>query len=375
MFHKMKRHSFCIILPWILLCFAAAALLFGLVTQDKALTLLKGPELLDAVAEPELNGAYVTFDKSRLVAVYASASTTDSEDNETITSYYYILRYGENRYLTLISTEKQYSEFSDALDQSESYYTDGLGTLSSMGSITGFVETIDADLPETMAEQLQSVAKSFPDTGLPGLADGEDVAEYILPYAVRMNRCGWMPYWFIWLCTALWLVLLAIGILLLALQISGWYYRQVRNLMSADGAHTSEQLQSDYDSAMVFDSIRLGDLYTWYYKGGHAYAFPTKEIAWVYKSMYARASDKYRWGITVYLKDYTKYEMYMSQDADRDRIIRAYQNKGLIFLSTYQSSYERLFRDDYPAFCRLAEQEKEEREHKAREKALWEKID
>ena len=368
MYKEMKRHSLLAILPWVLICFAAGAVLLGLVTKLNVLTLIRGPELLDAVAEADLDGAYVTFDESRIVAVYATSSAGDDP-----TTYYYILRYGPDRYVTLQSNAKQYDKLASALAQSESYYTGELDSLSVMGSATGFVQKTDADTVDMMVQQMGSIKKSFKDTGLPGMdADGV-VEDHVLAYTVRLNRCGWMPYWLVWVCSLLWLGLFALGIVLLVMQFTGRFQKEVRRVLA--GAQASRQeIEADYAAAQTFDSIRLGDLYTWYYKGASAFAFPTREIIWVYKAMYARASDKYRWGITVYLKDKTSREMYMPQDASRSKIIRAYQAKGLAFVSTYQSSYEKLLRDDFEAFCQLALDEKAERERIAREKAMWERV-
>ena len=368
MYKEMKRHSLLTILPWVLICIAAGAILLGLVTRFQVLTLIRGPELLDAVAEENLDGAYVTFDESRIVAVYASASAGDDP-----TTYYYILRYGTDKYVTLQSNAKQYENFSSALAQSESYYTGELDSLSVMGSVTGFVQETDGETVEMMAKQMESIKKSFKHTGLPGMDTDGVVEDHILAYTVRLARCGWMPYWFVWLCSILGLGLLALGIVLLALQFTGRFQKEVHRVLGASD-HTAQEIEQDYAQAQVFDSIRLGDLFTWYYKGASAYAFPTQEIIWVYKAMYARASDKYRWGITVYLKDHTSREMYMPQDASRSKIIRAYQAKGLAFVSTYQSGYEKLLREDFDAFCQLAVEEKAERERIAREKAMWEQV-
>ena len=371
---EMRRHSLLAVLPWILICLAGGALILGLLTQGKTFVLLSGPKALDTVSDEELEGSYVSFDKSRVVAVYASASVEDSNGDSEETAYYIILRRGD-RYLTLQCNPKQYDRLSVALEQAENYYTGESEDLLGLGTVTGFVETADEDLVETMVTQMESLAKNHKDTGLPGLGEGEEPGDQVDAYVVRMERCGWMPYWLIWVLSGIWVVLFLIALMLIVLQVSGYYQKQYQSYMKrAVTDYTAEALQADWDNAQVFGSIRLGDICTWFYKGAHSYAFLTGEIVWVYKALYARTSDKYRWGITVYLKDHSVREMYMSQDANRSKIIRAYQDKGLTFVSDYKSSYEKIFRDDFDTFLQMAADEKAERERKAREKAMWEQV-
>ena len=340
MFTTFKKISFRRVLPRLILLLLAAVLLLA-VTGLGIFRIFAGPTDLDSLSEDELLGAYVTFDCSRSVTSFASLST-----NGTTHEQFYMVSYGDGKYIALAAKKQYFNVLEQASDQSQKYYLGDQETLNSLGPISGYVTELDKDLEEYFVTALEN-------TGIH--ADDSDVSQRIIPVMVNAGKVNWCPTALIYIFTVLAILLLAAVVVQILHVCSGGYQLKARRAALANS--TEEELEKDFADAVAFENAWVGKLYTWHFVGPKTKVEKTSDIIWAFNRLDARFLGSHRYSLSIYMSDRRNDEIQTATEGERDRIAEAIASMGYPFVHGYSQERAHMFARELPAFKALAKRE------------------
>lgn len=337
MYKTLRKESFKCVLPRVIACAVAAAVLLA-VCGGGLQRLLRGPETLN---ETVTNGAYVSFDASEVIVAFASL-TANSDSGSTTLKTYYLLPVGDGHYIAVMDEKERNSNvLNRAMEQSREYYLGDLETLTPLGPIQGTVKPLEDDMLDYMVDCIDEYA-------LPGYEEGQDSGRLILDWQVELNRVG--------LLSETWTKVLgvaaAIILLLLAAQLvvlyTGCYQRRVRAVL---GNAVSDDV---FRQAEKIERVRVG-AYIWYSKGPGSRVIKTERIIWGYAMPEPMVVSKYRWPVAIYDLDQRMTRINFMDKNSCEVFLEAIAAQGNPFVKGYTSEYAKKFQESLPAFQKEAE--------------------
>lgn len=332
MYKTLKKVSFRAILPGFIITLVCAVIALAVAAPCFA-ALLGGASELDTSVK---DGDLVRFDSMMVVAGFATVSNANGETVMT----YYIIDLGDGKFMAMKATPKYDNVLNGALLQSESYYhTHAIDSLSPMGEISGTVTDMDGETYDFLREGLDSA----------GL-EGE-----IVPFTVTLGNIGYLPKtaFIVFLCIGL--IILAAACAELALAFSGIYQKKARTF--AESLYSPEEIAEDFENAVVFDHVRLGDKLLWYQIGPRTRCAAVGEILWGFDRIDARVLGSRRYSMYLYDSNGDCHDIRTKTEAERRPIADAVEEKGHPFIFGYSQERAGLFARDRAAFRRMAEAE------------------
>ncbi len=336
MYQAMKRHSLLVILPRLIAALVLAVLLLA-ATTGNIVRILAGPQDLLALGGSVQAGDYVKVDISQLMSAYATLDNS----SKTVKSYY-VLKIGDQTYMSLHAGNHYSSQFSRAADQAYDYYRNNSGVLNPMGTVSGEVETLGDDWLKMLNEWLTG-------SSVEGFTDVENPTGTVLALNLEVDHVGGLSVLWNWVLFLLGLACLVWLGIELALVASGWYHRQVRALLGSDAAAAQEWQQAE-----SFGNARVGKDYIWYSKGPVHHVFSFGSVVWVYKQFDPHVLGKYKWPVSIFTNQREYHELCVKEDAQREQMIHILHAHGGRFVTGYsQDNYDQ-FCNDFSAFCARA---------------------
>lgn len=331
MYQSLRKLSFKAVMPRFVTALVCAVILVGLCV----------PALLDlAVGAKDFSaessaGDYVSFEKRYVVGAFAQESAGDKLRNT-----YYILDLGSGRFAALKVKAEDVSDLSDALTQSESFYhSKTIDELKPMGTAKGTVSAMD------------SQTRGFLEQGL-GKAELEGE---IVPITINMGKISFLsPAALAWL-GGFGLAFLIWAAIELALVFSGFYQKTAR--AAAESICSNEETEADFDAAIVFDHVRVGEKLMWYQLGAKSHCTSVPELLWGFERLDSRVLGSHRYSLELYTRSGECVDIRTRTETERQPIAAAITSRGNPFIYGYSQDRAALFARDRNAFLRMAKSE------------------
>lgn len=344
MYKTLKRESLKYVLPRIVVCALAAAILLA-VCAGGLVHLMVGPVDLKQVDTNQLDGEYVSFDASEVIVAFANLTAKGDSGSKTIKTYY-LLPVGDGSYMAVMDRKEHNANILDrAMEQSHEYYLGDLETLTKLGTLSGTVKPLEDDMVSYMTDCIDNYA-------LPGYEEGRDSARLIVSYQVNLGYVGFL--------TTTWIAVLGamagVAVLLLVVQLvvlfGGVYQKSLRALIG--------DRETGFDVAVKVERIRVAD-YIWYTKGPGSRAIATEDVVWGYAMPEPMVVSKYRWPVALYTKDQKLVRLTFMEQKNCQVFLDVVAAQGKPFIQGYTSEYSQMFQQDMERFMREAEQAAKER--------------
>lgn len=331
MYQSLRKLSFKAVMPRFLTALVCAVILICL-CAPALLDLVLGARDFNADSSA---GDYVSFEKRYVVGAFAQESSKG-----TPRSTYYIVDLGGSRFAALKVKVKYVSELSDALTQSESYYhSKTIDELKPMGTAKGTVSAMD---PQTRGFLEQGLEKAE--------LEGE-----IVPITINMGKISFLsPAALAWL-GGFGLAFLIWAAIELALVFSGFYQKNAR--AAAGSICSDEEAEADFDAAIVFDHVRVGEKLMWYQMGAKSLCTPVSELLWGFERLDSRVLGSRRYSLELYTRNGECVDIRTRTEAERQPIAAAITSRGNPFIYGYSQDRAALFARDRNAFIRMAKSE------------------
>ncbi len=347
MYKILRRESLKCVLPRLIICAVLAVALIG-VSISSVVRMALGPNQLSNLSVDSLDGEYVSFDASEIVVAFATLSLTDSDSNTTVLKTYYLLPVGDGYYMAVMDKKESNSTVLDlAMEQSEEYYLGDLETLTKLGNLSGTITELDSSMVSYMTDVIDTYE-------LPGYEEGVDSTGIIVTYQINLDYIGMLKGDIaigLFLAGLIFLVLIGLQ---LAIVFTGYYQKQVRQVIGGDVD------KEDFLNAIVIERIRVGK-FIWYRKGACSRAIRTENLIWGFPMSEPMVVSKYRWPVALYDKNQQVTTLQFMEQSHCKDFLEAIADQGNPFIVNYTSQLAALFQDDFPVFCKEAEKAAQER--------------
>ena len=334
MYQKVKLRSLKKILPRSIAALVLAVILLA-ASGFGVFTLLSKPQALASVPEAELEGAYVSFDLSQVIASFASEGSHRE---------FYILKLDENKFMSLTASEKYFEKLALAASQSEDYYMNNSGILNKLGTCSGKVTALDEELYAYFTDWVDEVGVLITD-------ESKSVQECCLQLTVELGAVNGRSNTLIWVLSGIALALILYAAAEIVMVLTGVYSRKLKDVVGEDNM---DEVDEEFDTAPVFGHIRVGRTYTWYWKGASPRAVATKDIIWAFNQLDSHLMGKYPHILTVYLTDRSCLELGTHTPEERAEIAGVIAGYGNPFVYGYSQDRAHMFAHNFARFKTLA---------------------
>lgn len=304
--------------------------------------MLKGPEELNVVAPEDLDGAYVTNEFSEIYDYFAEYYETEGSGYENVTDRYYLVPYGENMVIGMELGGEDFAVADQIIDEVNGY-TDYLGTsIQVTGTIAPMTETIYNYYINYFAEA--------------GFTE-EELEGWALPYVLHSNYTGEVENYVVYLGIGAVIVLILIALIIVMKLITGVYLSKIRKMIKNGTSAVEEYMDRDYQAAMTIERVKVGKIYTFFFKGIKVDLVKNEEIVWAYNQEITHRVNGIKAGVTkslvMFTKDKKKYKLDMKKKESVLQALYALKeiNQGIVL--GYSDELKQCFDRDFQKFLTL----------------------
>ena len=273
---------------------------------------IEGPVDMDSVPLTDLNGAYVTTDVYAILGNYAEYYEEDDFGKEKTLDLYYIIPIGDAEYIGLKVSAGSADEFNQIYDETYEYLNGTKSELTTTKTVTGTISKMSY-------EELGYYNDWFNTSGYLENPTAEEISKIALPYTLKIDTVGSLDTYFIYG------LLVIVGILVLWILVMickwlfGFYVKDITKLIKNNGSLTfGDQLESDFQTAVVFEKLFIGRMYLYYFKKSNAKCIATNDIIWAYFEQHIHRTNGIKTStvrnIVVYTSDKKKHTILMKKE-------------------------------------------------------------
>lgn len=187
----------------------------------------------------------------------------------------------------------------------------------------------------------------------------EEIEDYTLPYYIQVGALTGGAAVSVYVILGIGVVLLLIGIIRLAMVLSGSGLNTIKKELEAAG-FTESDAEYEYESAKTFDKsgdIRIGRRMTFYMMGSKPHVIANEKIVWVYQNTTTHRTNGIKTGTTysVVVNTYEKKSMHLGVDKESiAQEILEYVNETMPWAVVgYNDDISKMYNRDYQNFLQL----------------------
>lgn len=361
MFEKLKKDSLKGAVTASLILFVVGALLLGFFGLG-AVYAIKGYDYLDDILPTDLKNQYVELDLNVCFGGYLKSSEKNTDTGKvTVKSYNYVIQAfdftegGEDyeyqdRYMSIKIPPKMANSLDNITETTYAYLYEETDQLAEPIHLHGRIKKLPEDEYEYFVEFFTE----------DGWTEAE-VAEETIPYYIDISSLSLgfdKGYHLILACIGLFCVLFAIFRLIRAGK--GGYLTKMRKDFEQAG-YSETVIESDYASATGYgkkDSIKVGNLCTYFQLGASPRAIPNKNISWAYMHTITHRTYGIKTGTTysiiIYVEgEKNQFSISTPDEATTLQILDKYVANFPWIVVGYDNDVEKMFRKDHAQFLNL----------------------
>lgn len=337
---------------YLIIIYAALAIILSIYCVPNVVKLIAGPADLDSVSMDNLEGQYVKSDIYYIIDNFSSYYSTTKSGTETIEKNYYILPVGEKEYIALEVMKSGIEPADKVMNESYDYYLGKRDNLTSSIKINGTISKMDDK------ELIGFYNDWFEASGAFEGATQEQIDEIVLPYVLKSDYVGSMDIIWLYICIIVILFSAISTFYLLITRLLGVSLSPIKKyLKHSTSEMTEERMESDFASASVFGSTRIGKEWTYFFQGSKAYVLENKEIIWAYLENTTHRVNGIKTNTTkaliVYTRNRKKYTCMIGNEESIQDVLKIYSNTQPHMVIGYSNELKALFNKNFDAFLNL----------------------
>ncbi len=309
MYWMLRTISLKRVLPYFI-ALLLLALLLTLLTGFAPLRLLRGPVDIQDVTLDTPAGTYVQADAVKLFDAFAELGS-----GEQVRAVDCVIACGDGRVAALCLPAR-------LIDKAQAQMQETYSWLISQGAEPRFGFQVRGELVPLEGEELDAYFTWLERNGgrliLAGTPEDASLADYGLPYILRVDMLGGVELWLAWAVTVLVLLCLAGALFLVLGACLGLFQISCRLYMRRNKrALRLKTAQNDFEMAEKIGDIRVGQVFTWYFTGPVTCCLRNASIAWAYLA--GQGSRR----AVLYTVDGERYELYFRSVRKAERFLAA----------------------------------------------------
>lgn len=325
-------------------CLSLIAIVLLVVFMPYLKLFVKGPAELNAVPMEALEDAYVTNEFTEVYDYFAEYYEVDKNKEENVTKRFYFVPYGEDKIIALELGSKKFDLAAQIIDE---YYGDKDYTGASI-KVKGTITPMPYDI--------SGLYKSyFTQAGY----TEDEMEGYVYPYVLKPDYIGTLPMsalYFIMggiFLSIVWIIVIVIKVMTEA------YLKKIKKSINQNEAVMEEYLDADYNQATKIEAVKVGKLYTFFFKGVEPNILKNDEIVWAYLNEVTHRVNGIKTNVTKSLimltKDKKRHQITFRKRESVYQVLDILSRANPKTVIGFSDELERCYKNEFERFLKLNE--------------------
>lgn len=351
MFDELKKASMKRIRT-ITIVFGIIILLLLAVVGTSLMKFIQGPQDLYSLSVDELDGAYVEADIGFIIDVFAEYTEERASGATSTQKEYYIIPIGESEYMGLGVERVDTGKASQIADETYDYITGAADEIVNTMHVKGTIQKMEPELSGFYYEWFEET----------GFLDSEEVNKMALSYVLEPERVGLFENSTFFALLATGGILFVIMAVFLIRGLTGSSMSQVNKFIKEnEGTISTEELESEYQNAVEFETLRIGKSYTFYLNNTSPGIVKNENILWAYLNKVTHRVNGIKVGTTNELILHTKnkqtHNVGMKREESITSALMQYAKNNPHILLGYSDDRKKAFKNDIDSLLNLSLQQ------------------
>lgn len=350
MFEELKKQSRKSVLGRT--CFSAIIIIILLVISFTSIQkLIQGPKDMYSLRVDELPNEYITGDINVIIDIFAEYYVENENGTEDVTDSYYIIPIGEEEYIALEIKEGNFEIANQIYNETYDYlmgYRDDLSTYM----------TIEGTINKMSDEIYQYYEDWFYESGILDNPTPEEIERLALPYVIQIDYVGDFESTTVYLMIAGMALVLLFTIVIIIKLLTGAYISPIKKFIHQNQAEINEErLEIDYHNSVPIETVRIGQKYTFYFKGSKAEILKNEDLIWAYLEEVTHRVYGIKSGVSksliIYKKDKKKITIPMKKKEHVISAVTAFSQVNPHMVVGYSEELKTCFKKDFDSFKKI----------------------
>lgn len=321
---------------------------------------IQGPKDIYSLTAEEIPGAYVKGDIYAIIDVFAEYYDLNSDGSESSTKQFYTIPVGEEEYAALEVNPKDFDLAEQIYNETYDYLSGNTDKLTTSMTITGTFNTMDEDILKFFNEMLDT-SDYFKDYSK------EEIDELVYPFVLQKDYIGSSPETTVYIFMGISVLALLYILVILIKVFTGAYLSSIRKYINSnDNSVSQERIEADFENAVKTKFVRIGETWTYFYKGVKPVILKNSDIVWAYQETVTHKYNGIKTGTTrsviLYDRNKTKHTLSMKKYVDIELILETYTKQQPHMVLGFNEDLKAKFNKDFDGFLKLAYYQSNERQ-------------
>lgn len=351
MLEQLKKESLKKVSTKILFYLAICIILVG-IFHKSFINLIEGPKDFETLSIEGLPESYVNGEFQLLIDNFAQYYVENDSGEQNVTENYYIIPVGNEEYMALGIDASDSDEANRICEQTYQYI---MGTIDAPPAGIQLTGTINM-----MSDEVYNYYEDwFKTSGFLGDPTKEDIEKVALPYILQVDYIGFADGYIVYGAMAIIILGFLYSIVILVKALSGLYVSPIKKYVQKNESTISlEQIESDFMNATTINSFRIGQIWTYYFKGNKVQVIKNEDIVWAYLHETTRKVYGIKAAVTriivLYTNDKKKHTCAMRNVNDIYTVLGEYSKNHPNIVVGFNEELKNCFKKDFESFKKIA---------------------
>jgi hypothetical protein len=299
----------------------------------------------------ELPNAYVKGDINFIIDVFSQSYLKNDDGTEDITDNYYVIPVGEEEYIGLHVNEDNFEIANKICDETYEYIMGNTTEIPDAWKITGTINKLKG-------EYLDYYYDWFKESGYLGTPTQEEIDNVAVPYVLQVDYIGKYDSSTTNLFLFIFCIILLYAITILIKALTGIYINPIKKyLKQNEDRYTFAQIESDFENGKAIDNVKVGRIWTFFFKGNKAQIIKNEDLLWAYRENKVQRLYGFklydRKSLVMFTKEKKKYIATMKDIYDIDAVIKILPEVQPHMVTGYSDDLEKCFKKDFNTFINI----------------------
>lgn len=335
-----------------ILCYLGICIILVGIFHKSFINLIEGPKDFETLSIEELPKSYVNGEFQFLVDNFAQYYVENDSGEQNVTENYYIIPVGEEEYMALGIDASDSDEANSICEQTYQYL---MGTTDAPPAGIQLTGTIN----EMSDEVYNYYDDWFRTSGFLGDPTKEDIEKVALPYILQVDYIGFAANYIVYGAIIILILGFLSSIVILIKALTGLYVAPIKKYIQKNESTISlEQMELDFMHATTINSFRIGQVWTYYFKGNKVQVIKNEDIIWTYlhettRKVYGIKAAVIRI-LVLYTKDKKKHTYAMRNVNDIYTVLGEYSKNHPNIVVGFSDDLNDCFNHDFESFGKIA---------------------
>jgi hypothetical protein len=311
----------------------------------------KGPTDLYSLSMDELPGSYVEGDINALIDVFAEYYVKNDNGAENTTDNYYIVPIGEQEYFALKVNESDFDIATQIYDETYEYLTGTRDELTTTMHIKGTFSKMSDEVYDYYMDWFQ-------ESGYVDESSYDNIENIALPYVLEVDYVGGFNNWILYIAMAACVIILLYAIVIIIKGITGIYLLPVKKFIkNNENTISTERIEADYQNGVSVQSVKVGESFTFYFKGSKAHILKNTDILWAYLEQTTHRVNGIKTGVTKSLvictREKKKHSILMKNASNVNSVLAVFSKNNPHIILGFSEELKKCYQKDFDSFINL----------------------